>query len=306
MKTKIFMMTALLALLATGCGKEKFNGFRIVAENMQVANDGSKLVVNPTTMAAEWCAGEKIMVNDGNVYEIQGNTTDGYSITGAELADEGGYYYAIYPGDDFDGNDVTITGTPTAPVITLNSLTIDMASDGSTHHVAFPMGAKAAASATTMEFKHLTAAFRLTLHNAKASDVELTQLRVYVYGNTSAVVPAVVDHGDGNMNYTVQWANTGLLPNLPIGPVGDIEDRDLKYGSEMIFNLKTNGVGGMTIGAGTNKTFCIPVTLTRAKRITVVGYNNGTMVFAKTSDLSDNITNIDRNKVYPVKTININ
>jgi hypothetical protein len=305
MKTKIFMMTALLALLATGCGKDKFNGFRIVAENMQVANDGSKLVVNPNTMAAEWCAGEKIMVNDGNVYTIGYDDEQGYNITGAGLADEGGYYYAIYPGDDFDGNDVDIDNSiPGAPVITLNSLTIDMASDGSTHHVAFPMGAKAAASATTMEFKHLTAAFRLTLHATAAA--ALTQLRVYVYGNSSAVVPASVDHGDGAMDYTVQWANTGLLPNLPVGPVGDIEDRDLKYGSEMIFNLKTAGVDGMSFGAGTDKTFCIPVTLTQAKRLTVVGYNGETMVFAKTSDLSAHLTYIDRNTVYPVKTININ
>ena len=301
MKTKIFMMTALLALLATGCGKDKFNGFRIVAENMQVANDGSKLVVNPNTMAAEWCAGEMIMVNGGNVYEIQGNTTDGYSITGAEpVADVGGYYYAIYPGGDFDGNDVTISGTNAEPVITLNSLTIEMLNDGS-HHVAFPMGAKAAASATTMEFKHLTAAFRLTLH-ATAAVPSLTQLRVYVYGNSSATVPANVN----DMNYIVQWANTGLLPNLPIGPVGDIEDRDLKYGSEMIFNLKANGEDYMSFGAGDYKTFCIPVTLTQAKRITVVGYNGEAMVFAKTSDLSAHLTNIDRNKVYPVKTININ
>ena len=301
MKTKIFMMTALLALLATGCGKDKFNGFRIVAENMQVANDGSKLVVNPNTMAAEWCAGEMIMVNDGNVYTIGYDDEQGYNITGAGLSDEGGYYYAIYPGGDFDGNDVDIdNSTPSAPVITLNSLTIDMASDGSTHHVAFPMGAKAAASATTMEFKHLTAAFRLTLHATAAA--ALTQLRVYVYGENYAAVPANVN----DMNYTVQWANTGLLPNLPIGPVGDIEDRDLKYGSEMIFNLKTNGVDGMSFGAGDDKTFCIPVTLTRAKRLTVVGYNNGTMIFAKTSDLSAHLTDIDRNTVYPVKTININ
>lgn len=301
MKTKIFMMTALLALLATGCGKDKFNGFRIVAENMQVANDGSKLVVNPNTMAAEWFTGEKIMVNDGNVYTIGYDDEQGYNITGAGLDDEGGYYYAIYPGDDFDGNDVDIdNSTPSAPVITLNSLTIDMASDGSTHHVAFPMGAKAAASATTMEFKHLTAAFRLTLHATAAA--ALTQLRVYVYGENYAAVPANVN----DMNYTVQWANTGLLPNLPIGPVGDIEDRDLKYGSEMIFNLKTAGVDGMSFGAGDDKTFCIPVTLTRAKRLTVVGYNNGTMIFAKTSDLSAHLTDIDRNTVYPVKTININ
>lgn len=297
MKTKIIMMTALLALLATGCGKDKFNGFRIVAENMQVVSN-SKLLMNPTTMASEWLANEKIMINDGNLYNIIGDAGD-YSIGAGEttpLADESGFYYALYPGDDFGGNDVTVdNSTPAEPSIILNELAIDMLSNGS-HHVAFPMGAKMAAGGTTMNFKHLTAAFRLTLHATTATS--LTKLKVYVYG--SAAQPKVtVDDIDG-VEYLVKWNNEGAAPNLPIGPVGEVTDQDIKYGSEMVFNLT-----GMTFNDGDDMTFCIPVTVANVKRISVVGYNGSTQVFAKTSALSTAVP-VTRNKVYPVATININ
>ena len=295
MKTKIIMMTALLALLATGCGKDKFNGFRIVAENMQAASN-SKLLMTPNDMTTEWLAGEMIMVNDGNVYEIEGTGGD-YSIGAGEtqpLDAVNNSYYALYPGANFGGNDVTVDNSdPENPVITLNALAIDMLSDGK-QHVALPMGAKIAANETTMQFKHLTAAFRLKL-KATSEDATLTQLKVYVYG--SAAQSGVTVDG---VEYTVKWNNEGATPNLPIGPVGSITDQDIRYGSEMVFNLT-----GMTFAAGDSKTFCIPVTVANAKRISVVGYNGENLVFAKTSALSP-VVPVTRNTVYPVAQIDIN
>ena len=153
------------------------------------------------------------------------------------------------------------------------------------------------ASGTTMNFKHLTAAFRLTLHATTATS--LTKLKVYVYG--SAAQPKVtVDDIDG-VEYLVKWNNEGAAPNLPIGPVGEVTDQDIKYGSEMVFNLT-----GMTFNDGDDMTFCIPVTVANVKRISVVGYNGTELVFAKTSDLSANPVGVVRNTVYPVKTIDIN
>lgn len=302
MKTKIIMMSALLALLATGCGKEHTTNdgsMKIFAENM-VAGGNSKILIDPNDehMPMEWLAGEKINVNDV-VYTIAGDRSAGYTIGSTEspLADDGGYYYALYPGDDFNGNDVTIGGTHDEPEMILNNLVIKMHTDG-THDVAFPMGTKVASTETSMVFKHLTAGFRLSLQ-ANNTPVTVDKLKVYVYGS-AAVAPVALE----GVSYTVKWNTEGMVPNLPVGPVGEIEDQDIKYGSEMVFDMKTENTPGVEFNT-TAKSFCIPVTLATVKRITVVGYNGANQVFAKTSALTTPVE-LGRKVMYPVKTIVIN
>lgn len=304
MKTKIIMMSALLALVATGCTKDdnqKVNDGRIkiFSENMTAASNGSKLLIDPSDMAMEWLAGEKIKVND-EVYTIASNGEGGYTIGSTEspLADDEGFYYALYPGDNFNGNDVTISGTNAAPVMTLNNLVINMHSNG-THDVAFPMGVKVASTATEMVFKHLTAGFKLSLKTTTGT-VTVDKLKVYVYGEGAV---GTVNTGDG-VSYTVKWNSEGMMPMVPVGEVGGITDRDLSYGSEMVFDMKTEGSAGVVFNT-TAKSFCIPVTLTTVKRITVVGYNEGNQVFAKTSALASHVE-LGRHVMYPVKTIAIN
>lgn len=298
------MAAAVVALLATGCTKDdnqKVNDGRIkiFSENMTAASNGSKLLINPSNMAMEWLAGEKIKVNNG-VYTIASNGEGGYTIGSTEspLADDGGYYYALYPGDDFNGNDVTISGTNSAPVMTLNNLVINMHSNG-THDVAFPMGVKVASTATEMVFMHLTAGFKLSLKTTTGT-VTVDKLKVYVYGEDAV---GTVNTGDG-VSYTVKWNSEGMMPMVPVGEVGGITDRDLSYGSEMVFDMKTDGEPGVEFGT-TAKSFCVPVTLATVKRITVVGFNGATQVFAKTSALASHVE-LGRHVMYPVKTIAIN
>lgn len=298
------MAAAVVALLATGCTKDdnqKVNDGRIkiFSENMTAASNGSKLLINPSNMAMEWLAGEKIKVNNG-VYTIASNGEGGYTIGSTEspLADDEGFYYALYPGDDFNGNDVTISGTNSAPVMTLNNLVINMHSNG-THDVAFPMGVKVASTATEMVFMHLTAGFKLSLKTTTGT-VTVDKLKVYVYGEDAV---GTVNTGDG-VSYTVKWNSEGMMPMVPVGEVGGITDRDLSYGSEMVFDMKTDGEPGVEFGT-TAKSFCVPVTLATVKRITVVGFNGATQVFAKTSALASHVE-LGRHVMYPVKTIAIN
>lgn len=289
------MMTALLALLATGCGKETNGRIRIFSENMTAAGNGSKVLIDPAAPVngEHWVSGEYIMVNSSSL-AISGNDEDGYSVatyTGALVNDA---IYAIYPGSSFGGNTVTIdNSTPATPSITLTTLRVDFVTGG--HKVAFPMGAKADGETTSILFKHLTAGFQLTLD--ATSEVTMNKLKVIVYGDGPAepVTDAVDD-----VSYTVAWAKQG--PAVPVGPTGSIADRDVSYASEMNFNLYTDGTSGVTFTG--EKKLCIPVTLATVNRITVIGYNGDTEVFAKTSAVSG--ATLERNKIYPVAAIQVN
>ena len=149
-----------------------------------------------------------------------------------------------------------------------------------------------------MMFRHLTAGFKMTLHANSAA--ELTQIKVYVYGTPGdAAGSATVD----GMTCNVKWANEG--PMVPIQEVGQVPDDEPAYGSEMVFNLYNEDAAGVNIAADGNLTFCIPVTLATVKKIAVVGYNDGTKVFTKISSMPSSVA-IERNKMYSVKTININ
>ena len=299
MKTKIVMMTALLALLATGCGKNNGDGrIRIFAENMTAAGNGSKLQIDPAdpVNTVQWVAGEFVNINNTS-FEIQGDDASGYSI---DIADQdlGSTYYAVYPGKEDAFNDVSVTNSNTTATITLNNLALNFRDDGNgnlVHSVVLPMGAKADGGASEMTFKNLTAAFRLTL--SAGTPVTLTKLKVIVYGTGAASAVAL----DG-VNYTVKWA--GQTPSVPTGDVGSLTDRDVTYASEMYFDMLTDDNPGVEVDDDLK--LCIPVTLATVKRITVIGYNGDDEVFSTTSTMNGGNVTLERNKMYPVAKITVN
>lgn len=302
------MAAAVVALLATGCTKDdnqKVNDGRIkiFAEGMTAAGGNTKLLVDPANLLTpngiQWKADETVNLN-GTSLAITGNTTDGYSIDPDGVDAVGGAYYAIYPGDIFAGNSWTVTNNKsTASSIILTSLNIKFR-DGGKHDIVFPMATKINNESGSMTFKHLTAGFKMTLHAQTAA--ELTQLKVYVYGTPGdAAGSATVD----GMTCNVKWANEG--PMIPIQEVGEVDDDEPAYGSEMVFNLYDGDAvsAGVNIAADGNLTFCIPVTLATVQKIAVVGYNNGTKVFTKISSMPSSVA-IEKNTMYSVKTIDIN
>lgn len=307
MKTKIIMMSALLALVATGCTKDdnqKVNDGRIkiFAEGMTAAGGNTKLLVDPANIneanGVEWKASETVNLN-GTSLGITVNASGDYEIDPDGVDAVGGAYYAIYPGATFGGNSWTVTNNKntSASSITLSSLNIKFR-DGGKHDIVFPMATKIDNESTSMTFKHLTAGFKMTLHANSAA--ELTHLRVYVYGTPGdAAGSATVD----GMTCNVKWANEG--PMVPIQEVGQVPDDEPAYGSEMVFNLYNEDAAGVNIAADDDLTFCIPVTLATVKKIAVVGYNGATKVFTKISSMPSSVA-IERNKMYSVKTININ
>lgn len=301
------MAAAVVALLATGCTKDdnqKVNDGRIkiFAEGMTAAGGNTKLLVDPANLTGkngiQWKAGETVNLN-GTPLGITGDQTNGYSIDPDGVDAVGGAYYAIYPGSTFGDNSWTVTNNTNsgASSITLSSLNIKFR-DGGKHDIVFPMATKIDNESTSMTFKHLTAGFKMTLHAQTAA--ELTQLKVYVYGTPGdAAGSATVD----GMTCNVKWANEG--PMVPIQEVGQVPDDEPAYGSEMVFNLYNEDAAGVNIAADGNLTFCIPVTLATVQKIAVVGYNDGTKVFTKISSMPSSVA-IERNKMYSVKTININ
>lgn len=300
MKTKIIMMTALLALLAAGCGKNNGDGrIRIFAENMTAAGNGSKLQINAAdpVNSLQWLAGEKININ-GTSYAIGEDGEGHYQLDISSVADP--TLYAVYPGESFGNNDVAVTNSGTTATITLNSLALSFYNDAHgdlVHSVVFPMGAKASAGDGSMYFKNLTAAFRLTL-NTSTTPVTLKKLKVIVYGTGAASAVAL----DG-VSYTVKWA--GQAPSVPTGDVGSITDRDVTYASEMYFDLLTGSTPGVQVDGDLQ--LCIPVTLATVKRITVVGYDDSDAeVFSTTSAMNGGNVTLERSRMYPVAKITIN
>lgn len=301
------MAAAVVALLATGCTKDdnqKVNDGRIkiFAEGMTAAGGNTKLLVDPANLTGkngiQWKAGETVNLN-GTSLPITGNTTDGYSIDPDGVDAAGAAYYAIYPGATFGGNSWSVTNNKntSASSITLTSLNIKFR-DGGKHDIVFPMATKIDNESTSMTFKHLTAGFKMTLHANSAA--ELTQLKVYVYGTPGdAAGSATVD----GMTCNVKWANEG--PMVPIQEVGQVPDDEPAYGSEMVFNLYSEEVAGVSIAADDERTFCIPVTLATVQKIAVVGYNGSTKVFTKISSMPSSVA-IEKNIMYSVKTIDIN
>ena len=298
MKTKIIMMTALLALLATGCGKDKGDGrIKIFAENMTTVGN-AKLQIDPTSPAqsAQWLAGESIYIN-GTSKSISYNTTEEcYEIDVEGINLSGGAYYAVYPGYQWTGNTWTVNNsTPTAPVITLTKMRLNF--HNGVHDVVFPMGVKVDESSTSMVFKHLTAGFQLDLANNSAEDLVVKKLKVIVYGN-GAAAPVAID----GVNYTVKWADQ-TTPAVPGGQTGNITDRNTENACEMNFDLYTEGVEGLTIAGNSSQKMCIPVTLGTVTRISIYGYNGNDEVFSRSSAIQGSGIDLQLSKMYPVKQI---
>ena len=288
MRTKYLTLgLCLLALLAAGCKKES-NRIRILAEGM---TRGGKVYVTPTNINnATWVADEIINLNGTNC-TIYSRNNDFYIDVDSRPT---GDFCAVYPGGSFGGNNVTVTNSNASGAsITLNRLVINFHDGG--HDIAFPMAA-VAADGNQLMFSHLTGGLQLTLEAATACNV--ATVKVITYG-AGAASPVVINE----VPYTVSWAGQG--PTVPAGDVGGIEgDFDVKYASEMVFDMKTNGTGGVSVGTDP-VTFCVPVTVNGIRRLTVKGYaSDGTELFSKTKELSN--INIARNTMYNVPVIQIN
>ncbi len=295
MKTKIVLMSALLALLATGCGKDKFGRVSIFAENMTAAGN-TKLLVDPSNMSTKWLENETINVN-GTSFAILRNGSE-YQVDASSLGDAT-TLWAIYPGANFGGNEVTVANNNgSAGTITLNKLMVNMHSDGK-HDVVFPMAGKAVQGDDEMTFRHLTAGFRFNI--SSASPVTVNTFKVYVYGSANAQSVSA-----NSVNYTVKWANEGTLPTTPIGGIGNIADRSEAYGSEMVFGMQTEGVDGVEFNS-TPKSFTVPVCLCgNVKRITVVGLDDSdNQLFAKTINFGTTGISMVKNTIYPVRAIEL-
>ncbi len=299
---KIFTITLLFASLVAGCQKNDKGHIRIFAEN--IGGQGAKVAFNPADIpsGADWIANETINLN-GNIYTIaeeQGlgfYLTDPGTSTGVEPLTSA--MHAIYPGQSFDGNSVSVTNSTSGNgEIVLDRLVVEKVSD-TIQKIAFPMAAEANADATKLYFKHLTGGFRLTLNNTSASAVNVASVKIVARST------AEVTHLGCN-GVTARWAVQG--PSVPSGPIGSIEGNvDVKYACEMNFDLRNGGNNYINIPA-TNGTlmFCVPITISSVRYLTVTGYDaNGTELFNKTADLGSEVA-VERNRMYTIPQININ
>lgn len=291
-KTRIFIMTFLVAALAVGCTKEKSGRFYIFAENFQNGQTG-KVAFDPANIntTTEWVVGEYVSV-DGTNWIIRQDEGDDYYLNvdpGVSYNPDG--VTAIYPSYYHDNYDVSINGT----TMTIDSLTIKFRNDGK-QEMAFPMVAKGSGAKPNLEFKHITGGLKLTLKTT-AGTMDVHTLKVVAKSNTAAENLTVND-------ITAKWAVQG--PSVPSGSVGGSdEDRDVKYSSEMNFKLQDGDNAYFTIGTS-GKTFCVPITISKVDKITVIGYDaDGFEVFRKTSTLGSTAP-VEANKMYVIPNIVIN
>lgn len=292
-----------MATLAISCGKDKDNArLRILAENM--SGSSAKVLVDPSDVNnASWVDGEFINLN-GQQKEIMLDGTDGvYYLTNVESLGEPTTYYAVYPGDDDYYNDVTVTNNNGTGEVVLNRLAIRFEGSNS-HHVIFPMVATANADDNTLPFRHLTAGFKMKLINGTTSPKNLASVKIIAQSATS-----VTNLGLTDIDYTARWAVQG--PAVPSGEVGsNTTDMNVSYSSEMNFDLKSGANDFVTINDGGNISFCIPVTISSVRYLTIVGYNtNGTEMFQIHKNLCPSDQGeiaLERNKMYIIPDITIN
>lgn len=313
-KSKIALITLLLATLVVGCSKDEpatpqgnepaKAPLRIFAN--QYEGNGSKVSFDPTgngtvPFAASWVAGEKVVLNgteytvahsvnwDYNYYLINGdnynNPDDNDFVISPGVA-----MTAIYPGPSTADIDVEVSSNE----ITLNKLLIRFLSDGS-QSTAFPMVATAAANVQNLYFNHLTAGVQLTLRNGTGSAVNVAKLTIIAQSGSQVVNLSK----DG---VTARWAVEG--PWVPVGPVGQNgDDVDVKYSSVMNFDIKGEGTNYKTIAASEYLKFCVPITISSLNKIKVIGYDqNGTVVFYKKKSFGSEF-NVDINKMYTLPEI---
>ena len=306
----------LLAVLATGCKKEKVTGMRlaITSEDFR-ATSGSKVAFNPTNpySVSTWVANEPIMVNSTvfwtafaefndptqNLWYLTTDTVSPDSQTNDVNAEDplvDPFVRALYPGNAFGGNELTID----ADTMKLTRLVIDYPQAGTMQQkMAFPMiSVPGDRQDNTLYFRHLTAGLKITLTNGGTDAVDVASLKIVAWG---------VNNTTANLGYdgvTARWVQEG--PTVPGGHAGDIPvDLNVSYASEMHFDFRTAGMAGASVPASGNLTFCVPLTLNSVRYLTVTGYSStGDEVFCKTADLGSSVT-ISRNVMYTVPTISV-
>jgi hypothetical protein len=182
--------------------------------------------------------------------------------------------------------------------VVLDRLTIDFM--GENHMVIFPMMATATANSESLLFRHLTAGFKMNLQNSTEDDITVTAVKIIAGSTTNAARIAALD------GYSACWAKQGNTPSLPDGEVGEIGgDWNVNSASVMEFDVKTDGNNGATIEVGDELSFCVPVTISSVRYLTIELYNGNTLVKRVHADLGNEIT-VERNKMYRIPTININ
>lgn len=284
----------LLGVLATACSKDDNGRLTLLAEGF--SNGNSKVLINPYIPdgSATWIIGEKIKLND-NVYYIGQDASNNYRLkTSMDATDyvesQSSDMTALYPGDGFDGNDVTVNSNE----IILNRLVVNMTNEG--QKIVFPMVAKADAGENDLYFYHLSGGIQVRLH--ATSPVNVASLKI-VAQSTTAVDNIAYD------GVTARWAVQG--PSMPTGNVGQNGDEvDVRYISEMNFDLKSGDNNYVTVDDDDDLVFCVPITIAAMKKLVFTGYaEGGAELFHVTKDFGSNVT-VERNKMYTVPIINVN
>lgn len=286
----------LLGVLATACSKDGNNRLTLLAEGF--TNGNSKVLIDPTNIpaGATWIIGEKIKLNN-DVYYIGQDDNNEYrlknSLEDAEYVEPlNEQMTALYPGGSFGGNDVTVNSNE----IVLNRLVVKMNSDGTQEEIAFPMVAKADAGEDDLFFRHLSGGIQVRLHANTA--VDIASLKIVAQSTT------LVDNLD-TLGVTARWAVQG--PSMPTGNIGDNDPVvDVKYISEMNFDLKSGTNNYASIAANGDLVFCVPITIAAMKKLVFTGYDvNGAQLFHVSKDFGSDVE-VVRNKMYTVPPINVN
>lgn len=309
-KSKITLITLLLATLAVGCSKDETT---VVPTNVPgneqvkaplrlfanaIANSGSKVSFDVTgdgehPFAANWVDDEWVMLNGTNYKVAWSNDNGGYY----GLKDNNGNFispvpegmHALYPGQSFGDNEVEISSN--GKEIILHRLGIHfVGATSDTQSTAFPMVANAAADTQYLYFDHLSCGVQLRLKN-NGSAVNIASLTI--------VAQSTTDVENLGINDTIaRWAVEG--PWLPMGPVGtNGDDVDVKFSSVMNFDFSDdNGHSYKTINNGQTLKFCVPITISSVRYLKVTGYDeNGNVLFYKKKDFVIPV-DVERNRMY--------
>jgi hypothetical protein len=295
MKTNKIVMIAALATLAIGCSTEdnEARHLRIFSENMNGGHN-TKVLVDPANVnATTWVADETIDLN-GQEYTITQYGDGGFGLLNSVPLDED--MYAVYPANS-QSDDIDVENNNGTGSVVLDRLTIDFM--GENHMVIFPMMATATANSENLLFRHLTAGFKMKLQNSTEDDITVTAVKIIAGSTTNAASIAALD------GYSACWAKQGTTPSLPDGEVGEIGgDWNVNSASVMEFDVKTDGIAGATIEADDDLSFCVPVTISSVRYLTIELYNGNTLVKRVNKDLG-NETAISRNVMYNIPAINI-
>lgn len=289
----------LLGVLATACSKDDNNRLTLLAEGF--TNGNSKVLIDPNNIpaGATWIIDENetIKLNGTERYIVKDNENR-YRLKNS-LEDEGYVeplnepMIALYPGGSFGGNDVTVDDDK----IILNRLVVKMNSDGTQEEIAFPMVAKADAGEHNLYFRHLSGGIQVRLRANTA--VDIASLKIVAKSATEEMDNLGYD------GFTARWAVQG--PSMPTGNIGDNDPVvDVKYISEMNFDLKSGDNNYASIAANGELVFCVPITIASMNKLVFTGYGiNGAQLFHVSKDFSSNVE-VVRNKMYTVPTIYVN